>query len=108
MPRTKKDVRRKQKSIAHKSRTAGGAGAVAKAAKSLKVKTSTQADVPAAGKSRAEGIRLFKLAGRPSKEQFVAVYGPKGPRMTWDERAKAGVTARQFQAVLATKHRGNN
>src|SRR5689334_2300166 len=29
-----------------------------------------------AGKSRAEGIRLFALAGRPSKEDFVKVYGP--------------------------------
>jgi len=54
---------------------------------------------------RAEGIRLFKLAGRPSGEQFLLVYGPKGPQMmTWDERAaKAGVDAEHFQAALAAK-----
>jgi hypothetical protein len=30
----------------------------------------------------AEGTRLFALAGRPTKAQFVKVYGPKGPKMT--------------------------
>jgi len=53
--------------------------------------------------NRSEGIRLFKLAGRPTKEQFILVYGERGPRMTWDERAKAGVPAKQFQAALAAK-----
>lgn len=32
----------------------------------------------------AEGTRLFALAGRPTKAQFVKVYGPQGPRMTWE------------------------
>jgi hypothetical protein len=54
-------------------------------------------------KAIAEGTRLFAIAGRPSKAQFVKVYGPKGPMMTWAERAKAGVPARKFQAALAEK-----
>jgi hypothetical protein len=51
----------------------------------------------------AEGTRLFALAGRPTKAQFVKVYGTKGPTMTWAERAKAGVSAGKFQAALAEK-----
>ena len=45
----------------------------------------------------AEGTRLFALAGRPTKVQFVKVYGAKGPTMTWAQRAKAGVDAKYFQ-----------
>lgn len=37
------------------------------------------------------GLRLPGLAGRPTKAQFVKVYGPQGPKMTWEQRAKAGV-----------------
>lgn len=37
-----------------------------------------------AGKARAEGLRLFKVAGRPSKQDFVKVYDPNGPKMTWE------------------------
>ena len=59
-----------------------------------------------AGSNRAEGIRLFKLAGRPTKEQFVLVYGERGPRMTWDQRAAAGVPAAKFQAALLSAVRG--
>jgi hypothetical protein len=51
----------------------------------------------------AEGTRLFALAGRPTKAQFVKVYGPMGPKMTWAQRAKAGVDAKHFQAALAEK-----
>jgi hypothetical protein len=51
----------------------------------------------------AEGTRLFTLAGRPTKAQFVKVYGSKGPTMTWAQRAKAGVDAKHFQATLAEK-----
>lgn len=47
----------------------------------------------------AEGTRLFALAGRPTKAQFVKVYGPKGPKMTWAQRAEAGVDAKHFQAA---------
>lgn len=60
----------------------------------------------AVGASRAEGIRLFKLAGRPTKDQFRLVYGERGHLMTWKERAKAGVSAKQFQAALAAKQAG--
>lgn len=51
----------------------------------------------------AEGTRLFALAGRPTKAQFVKVYGPKGPTMTWKERAEAGVDAKYFQEPLRAK-----
>ena len=44
----------------------------------------------------AEGTRLFALAGRPTKAQFVKVYGAKGPTMTWAQRVKAGVDAKHF------------
>jgi len=59
-----------------------------------------------AGKARAEGLRLFNLAGRPGEEQFVLVYGERGPKMTWEERAKAGVPAAKFQAALKAKQSG--
>jgi hypothetical protein len=51
----------------------------------------------------AEGTRLFALAGRPTRAQFVKVYGPQGPKMTWEQRANAGVDAKHFQAALAAK-----
>lgn len=51
----------------------------------------------------AEGTRLFALAGRPTKAQFIKVYGPQGPKMTWSQRAEAGVDAKHFQAALAAK-----
>jgi hypothetical protein len=51
----------------------------------------------------AEGTRLFAFAGRPTKAQFIKVYGPKGPKMTWEQRAKAGVDAKQFQEALKAK-----
>ena len=53
----------------------------------------------------AEGTRLFALAGRPTKAQFVKVYGAKGPTMTWAQRAKAGVPAEKIQAALKAKSR---
>jgi|HubBroStandDraft_2_1064218.scaffolds.fasta_scaffold06923_3 hypothetical protein len=55
------------------------------------------------GKARAEGLRLYKLAGRPTKAQFIKVYGKRGHLMTWDQRAEAGVSAAKFQATLAEK-----
>ena len=54
-------------------------------------------------KAIAEGTRLFALAGRPTKTQFVKVYGAKGPTMTWAQRAKEGVDAKHFQEVLKAK-----
>ena len=58
-----------------------------------------------AGLNRSEGIRLFQLAGRPTKEQFIRVYGERGPKMTWEERAAAGIPAEKFQAALASAMR---
>ena len=36
------------------------------------------------------------------EERFEKVYGPQGPKMTWEQRAKAGVPASKFQAALAS------
>lgn len=83
-----------------------------KAKARVKAKKMVKAAIPvrkqgkAAGVNRAEGIRLFKIAGRPTKEQFVLVYGERGPRMTWGQRAAAGVPAKKFQAALAAKQAG--
>ena len=61
----------------------------------------------APGKARAEGLRLFALAGKPKKSDFVRVFGKKGPAWTWEARAKAvGLTsaeecAGKFQSLLA-------
>ena len=58
------------------------------------------------GKARAESLRLYKLAGRPSKKDFIVVFGPKGVAWTWKARAKAlGLTsaeevASRFQSLL--------
>jgi hypothetical protein len=51
----------------------------------------------------AEGTRLFAIAGRPTKAQFVKVYGPQGPKMTWEQRAKAGIDAKHLQEALKAK-----
>jgi hypothetical protein len=94
MPRSKKDAPQKRKPAARK------AGVKGKGHTPVKVKSAK-----AAGKSRAEGIRLFTLAGRPSQEDFVKVYGPAGPRMTWEQRAAAGIPAEKFQTALASAMR---
>jgi hypothetical protein len=85
-----------------------------RAAPKVKAKVKAQKAKPAApkqqpmtkseiGSARSEGIRLFKLAGRPTREQFILVYGERGPKMTWEQRAAAGVPAEKFQAALAEK-----
>jgi hypothetical protein len=89
MPRNQKDARPKRRS----------AGKKTKAAKATPKKSTS------AGQSRAEGIRLFALAGRPSKNDFVKVYGPAGPKMTWEQRVKTGVPAEKFQTALASATR---
>jgi murein L,D-transpeptidase YcbB/YkuD len=73
--------------------------------KATKQAQSKQAQVrsKAARAHIAEGTRLFALAGRPTKAQFIKVYGAQGPKMTWEQRAKAGVDAKHFQAALAAK-----
>lgn len=75
----------------------------AKKHRALKPAKKTKRRQTADGKARAEGLRLFQLAGRPSKQDFIKVYGANGPKMTWTERAKAGVSAGKFQAALAAK-----
>src|ERR1019366_7582946 len=84
--------------------------AAAKAKPKVKTQKATKAKTPAqslpksvVSLNRSEGIRLFKLAGRPTKEQFILVYGERGPKMTWQQRAAAGVPAEKFQAALAEK-----
>ena len=57
-------------------------------------------------KAAPKAFACFKLAGRPSQQDFVKVYGPNGPKMTWEQRAKAGVPAEKFQAALAAKQVG--
>jgi hypothetical protein len=76
-----------------------------KAQKNPKAGTTRTQPMPKSvvSQNRSEGLRLFKLAGRPTKEQFILVYGERGPKMTWDQRAAAGVPASKFQAVLAQK-----
>jgi hypothetical protein len=78
-----------------------------KATKTKKLEKPNQAQVRSkAARARiAEGTRLFALAGRPTKAQFVKVYGPQGPNMTWEQRAKAGVDAKHFQGALAANGR---
>ncbi len=51
-------------------------------AKKLAKPKQTQVRSKAARAHIAEGTRLFALAGRPTKAQFVKVYGPQGPKMT--------------------------
>jgi hypothetical protein len=72
-------------------------------AQAVKAPPKPESQHKSAGVNRSEGIRMFKLAGRPTKEQFIQVYGEKGPRMTWAQRAAAGVPANKFQAALAAK-----
>jgi hypothetical protein len=92
MPRTKKNAPPKRNLAVRKNRSS---------AKSFKAGPSTNA----AGKSRAEGVRLFQLAGRPTAEQFIRVFGERGPKMTWAQRAAAGIPAEKFQAALASAMR---
>jgi hypothetical protein len=75
----------------------------AKAKKSTQLAKQTQVRSKAARAHIAEGTRLFALAGRPTKAQFVKVYGLQGPKMTWAQRAKAGVDAKHFQEALKAK-----
>jgi hypothetical protein len=49
-------------------------------AKKLAKPKQTQVRSKAARAHISEGTRLFALAGRPAKAQFVKVYGPKGRR----------------------------
>lgn len=100
----KKDrVTRKKSEIKRTRQTTRG---MRKAA-SRKAGAASKASVAhkSAGVNRSEGIRLFQLAGRPTAEQFVRVYGERGPKMTWAQRAAAGIPAEKFQAALGSAMR---
>ena len=118
MAKKKTRTRKEQHAISRIQQTAGVTRKTAsrkmRAAPKVKDKVKAQAAKPAApkqqpmtkseiGSARSEGIRLFKLAGRPTREQFILVYGERGPKMTWEQRAAAGVPAEKFQAALAEK-----
>jgi hypothetical protein len=61
---------------------------------------STRSD--AATANIKEGLRLHQIAGRPTKQQLVQVFGQKGYMLTWPERIKKfGITPETFQAALA-------
>lgn len=98
----KSAVRKFQKQL--KAEAEANRRAAAKAPKEPKAKVSKP--TTDAGKARSAGMQDFILAGRPTKEQFVAVYGERGPAMTWSQRAATGVPAEKFQAALAAKVRG--
>lgn len=66
-------------------------------------KVPAQPQQKSAGANRAEGIRLFRLAGRHTKGQFILVFGERGPKLTWNQRAAMGVPAEKFQQALAAK-----
>ncbi len=76
---------------------------VVKKAKKQAQPKQAQTSSKAARAHIAEGTRLLALAGRPTKADFIKVYGPKGPNMTWEQRAKAGVDAKHFQEALKGK-----
>ena len=90
-----------------KARTAAKARPTVKARKAAKAAKNEAPLVSkgVASQNRAEGLRLFKLAGRPTADQFNLVYGERGAKMTWAQRAAAGIPASKFQAALAAKIR---
>jgi hypothetical protein len=71
--------------------------------------TETPAPKTEAGAARSEGLRLYKLAGRPTKAQFIRVFGKDGAKWTWEQRAKhaelasAEAAAKKFQSMLAAR-----
>ncbi len=89
-----------------KARAAAKARPKATAQKNPKATKTQPLPKSVVSQNRSEGLRLFKLAGRPTTEQFVLVYGERGPKMTWDQRAAAGVPANKFQAALAAQQSG--
>ena len=103
--RVRKTTGATRKTASRKMRPATKTQAKVKA-QAVKTSPKPQPQQKSAGSNRAEGTRLYQLAGRPTKEQFVLVYGERGPKMTWEQRAAAGVPAEKFQAALASAVRG--
>ena len=81
-------------------------GRTAPKARKAKVTKKTALQQTSAGEARAEGLRLFNVAGRPTREHVILVYGERGPIMTWAQRAAAGVPPTKFQAALKAKQSG--
>jgi hypothetical protein len=75
---------------------------VTEVAKPVKVKVAKPA-VALTGRAAqiADGLSNFKLAGKPTVNQLIAVYGKTGANGNWAERAAMGVSAAQFQKALA-------
>jgi hypothetical protein len=49
-----------------------------------------------------EGLRLHQIAGRPTKQQLILVFGKTGYLLTWPKRTERfGITPETFQAALA-------
>jgi hypothetical protein len=49
-----------------------------------------------------EGLRLHQIAGRPTKQQLIFVFGKAGYLLTWPRRTERfGITSESFQAALA-------
>jgi hypothetical protein len=49
-----------------------------------------------------EGLRLHQIAGRPTKEQLILMFGKAGYLLTWQKHTeKFGITPETFQAALA-------
>jgi hypothetical protein len=49
-----------------------------------------------------EGLRLHQIAGRPTKQQLILVFGKAGYLLTWPKRTERfGITPETFQAALA-------
>jgi hypothetical protein len=65
-----------RKSAIRKMRAAAKVQAKVKA-QAVKTTPKPQPQQKSAGVNRSEGIRLFKVAGRPTKEQFILVYGER-------------------------------
>jgi len=97
------------------AKTGGKKAAAAPAKDVKKAAANDKSDaVPAepkseAGAARSEGLRLYKVAGRPTKAQFIRVFGKDGAKFTWEQRAKyaelasAEEAAKKFQSMLAAK-----
>jgi hypothetical protein len=56
--------------------------------------------------SIAENTRLYALVGRPTKTDFVKVYGPKGPKMTWAQREPLRVLTQSTFRRLSRRKAG--
>jgi hypothetical protein len=70
------------------------------ATRTTKAKATSVTRSKAARAHIAEGTRLFALARRPTKAQFLKVYGPKGPAMAWARKAQAVSPAEVTRHIL--------